>query len=86
MVHCCALQHNAFALRHIILKSFCDAARGCHGHLAHWVTALEESETREPLDHTYATIATIILKLSKTDEAVFIKNVYPYAARVIMIS
>ena len=39
---------------------------------AHWVPALAESETTgEPSDPSYATIATTIPTLSKTDAAAF---------------
>ena len=51
---------------------------------AHRVTALEESETTgEPSDPSYASIATTIPTLSKTDSAVFAtKHFHHHAVRV----
>jgi len=56
-----------------------------HRRQAHWVTALEESETTgEPSDPSHATIATTTIPtLYKTDAALFsIKQVHHYAVPV----
>jgi hypothetical protein len=55
-----------------------------HRRQAHWVTALEESETtEEPSDPSHTTIATTIPTLSMTDAAVFsIKHVHHCAMSV----
>ena len=76
MLLCIALHHNAFALRDIISKCFCDAGMRLHKVL------LPCLEKRRMIPCKYA-----LEESETTGEAVFsIEHVHQYAVRVIMIS